>query len=239
MNNAGDDTEDLLQDIQDILDTENFFEVPQQLIDEVIVPNEDTDTASEAENEEVIETAHSNQTEEPAQSIPSMDEAIDNKNPQYHFKNTYLNKINVSFNQNQGKKIYEVEVPKENNAEQIFQFIRVYMDQDKHYLYFGNEKIYKDFCNVYITDFNNNGPKLLIGISENVKCTFFTGIAGSTGDVELTRIRQTTGLLPLKLGTSWNTDRNKRERKVHVRNLKYGVVTDSSPGSQDQPETSN
>ncbi|KAK9752214.1 hypothetical protein QE152_g4416 [Popillia japonica] len=85
------------------------------LIDEVIVPNEDTDTASEAENEEVIETAHlnqteepaqsipsmdeaidnknpqhSNQTEEPAQSIPSMDEAIDNKNPQYHFKNTYL-----------------------------------------------------------------------------------------------------------------------------------------------------
>ncbi|KAK9752250.1 hypothetical protein QE152_g4427 [Popillia japonica] len=79
---SGDDTEDLRQDIQDILDTENFFEVPQQLIDEVIVPNEDTDTASEAENEEVIETAHSNQTEEPSQSIPSMDEAIDNKNPQ-------------------------------------------------------------------------------------------------------------------------------------------------------------
>ncbi|KAK9736702.1 Integrase zinc binding domain [Popillia japonica] len=89
-----------------------------------------------------------------------MDEAIDNKNPQYHFKNTYLNKINVSFNQNQGKKIYEVEVPKENNAEQIFQFIREYMDQGKHYLYFGNEKIYKDFCNVYITYFNNNRPKL-------------------------------------------------------------------------------
>ncbi|KAK9680168.1 hypothetical protein QE152_g39301 [Popillia japonica] len=108
MNNAGDDTEDLLQDIQDILDTENFFEVPQQLIDEVIVPNEDTDTASEAENEEVIETAHSNQTEEPAQSIPSMDEAIDNKNPQYHFKNTYLNKINVSFNQNQEAKNLEI-----------------------------------------------------------------------------------------------------------------------------------
>ncbi|KAK9752213.1 Integrase zinc binding domain [Popillia japonica] len=34
------------------------------------------------------------------------------------------------------------------------------MDQGKHYLYFGNEKIYKDFCNVYITHFNNNGPKL-------------------------------------------------------------------------------
>ncbi|KAK9680201.1 hypothetical protein QE152_g39283 [Popillia japonica] len=87
-----------------------------------------------------------------------MDEAIDNKNPQYHFKNTYLNKINVSFNQ--GKKIYEVEVPKENNAEQIFQFIREYMDQGKHYLYFGNEKIYKDFGNVYITHFNNNDNNL-------------------------------------------------------------------------------
>ncbi|KAK9719685.1 hypothetical protein QE152_g22548 [Popillia japonica] len=40
-------------------------------------------------------------------------------------------------------------------------------------------------------------------------------------------------------GTAIVIDKNKRERKVHVRNLKYGVVTDSSPGSQDQPGTSN
>ncbi|KAK9752280.1 hypothetical protein QE152_g4368 [Popillia japonica] len=40
-------------------------------------------------------------------------------------------------------------------------------------------------------------------------------------------------------GTAIVIDKNKRERKVHVRNLKYGVVTDSSPRSQDQPGTSN
>ncbi|KAK9738358.1 Integrase zinc binding domain [Popillia japonica] len=90
----------------------------------------------------------------------SMNEAIDIKNPQYHIKQTYLNELTVEFNQNQGKKIYNVTVPKTNNDEKIFEFIRDYMHTGKHFLYFEQEKLYHDFCKVYVTHFNNNGPKL-------------------------------------------------------------------------------
>ncbi|KAK9670982.1 hypothetical protein QE152_g41056 [Popillia japonica] len=50
-----------------------------------------------------MKTAHSNENEEPKNTIPSMNEAIDIKNPQYHIKQTYLNELTVEFNQNQGK----------------------------------------------------------------------------------------------------------------------------------------
>lgn len=38
--------------------------------------------------------------------------------------------------------------------------IRDYMHTGKHFLYFEQEKLYHDFCKVYVTHFNNNGPKL-------------------------------------------------------------------------------
>ncbi|GJQ67544.1 hypothetical protein Trydic_g8356 [Trypoxylus dichotomus] len=91
--------------------------VPPEAIDEIVDADKETDTAPQAELE-VRETAHSNENQEPIKSIPSMDEAIDSKNPQYHFRYTHLNKVQVEFNQNQGKKIYLVQVPKENNVEQ-------------------------------------------------------------------------------------------------------------------------
>ncbi|GJQ68183.1 hypothetical protein Trydic_g16828 [Trypoxylus dichotomus] len=134
INNVGDGTEELLRDIQEFLEEEirDLGEVPLGAIDEIVDADEETDTAPEAEMEELRETAHSNENQEPIKSIPSMDEAIDNKNPQYHFRYTHLNKVQVEFNQNQGKKIYLVQVPKENNAEQLLQVMKEYMDTGKH-----------------------------------------------------------------------------------------------------------
>ncbi|KAK9680940.1 Integrase zinc binding domain [Popillia japonica] len=51
-----------------------------------------------------------------------------------------------------------------------------------------------------------------------------------TGPYEVKQVNQDN--------TAVVTDKNQKEKKVHIRNLKYGIVPDSLPESEDQPGTS-
>ncbi|KAK9686224.1 hypothetical protein QE152_g37358 [Popillia japonica] len=70
-----------------------------------------------------------------------------------------------------------------------------------------NSKNAVELVDAMITYFSMYGipEEIVMDGGKRKRYRFFAGIGGSTGDVTLTEIKKTTGLLPVKLGTAWNT----------------------------------
>lgn len=106
-------------------------------------------------------TVHSTQTVEPTKGIQISETPINNKKIQF-FISSNPNIYEVNTERENGNKIIKVKIPNENNENYIVSLIKEYMSgRNNHYLYFESEKLYKNFCTVYIKHFNDNGPKII------------------------------------------------------------------------------
>jgi len=106
-------------------------------------------------------TAHS-QPDEPAVAIPILNEAVDNKPTQILVTTIFNRKTAVKVSKEENRDIIRATIPKNNNHEEILNFLRDYTtNSKKYYIHFDKEQMYKDFSNVYTTHFTNQGPKLI------------------------------------------------------------------------------
>lgn len=134
----------ILQDIQ----------IAPQILEQ---PNQNYDTNSDTD------TAHS-YTGDTADSIPIIDEIINNKSNQILIELNPYNKLDVKEENFEHHKILIAKVPK-NNEETIFNLLKEYTTNNRtFYIYFYDNKFYKVFNKIYMSKFKKNGLKL-------IKCT--------------------------------------------------------------------
>ena len=107
------------------------------------------------------DTVHSNINSEPEISIRISEKPINAMKLQYYILPTYSS-YEISSTIENGNKLIKAKIPDGNNENLIFKFIKEYFsNKGNHYVYFESEKMYKDFCKVYVKNFNNNGPKII------------------------------------------------------------------------------
>lgn len=107
-------------------------------------------------------TPHSNFNETTNNGIPILDEAVDNKPNQIIVLPSPDKIMNVTNNNYEHLKINILKIPKELNKYLILKFLQTYTTSDKTYhMYFHTDKLYQDFCQVYLKNFSERGPKLI------------------------------------------------------------------------------
>lgn len=116
-----------------------------------------------------IPTVHSNQSDEPRNTIQIVDDVINTKPRQILVKTVLMNPKRPKSLNVDNKHITYAEITKQDNEEQIIELLRDYTtEKTTYYMHFDNDNMYQDFCKSYSRIFNNNGPKLIRCTQERI-----------------------------------------------------------------------
>lgn len=150
----------ILQDIQ-IRSPRTRKEVQKKELQQEEEQKQKHEDIQEKEQEDLT-TQHSNVMETTNDGISILEEIINNKTNQILVFPHLHNKLIVNQENYQHHKIINVKIPKTNNYNLIFEFLRDYTVESKTYhMYFHLDEFYKQFNKVYLERFSEKGPKLI------------------------------------------------------------------------------